>query len=62
MNASSTLAPERSIAALKASISRLIACGPRDFTGPRATTRSVIGGIGFSPGTKNIVPSLSMAA
>src|SRR5258707_513088 len=58
MNASSTLAPERAIAALNASICRLIACGPLDLIGPRAITRSVIGAIGFSPGTKNSVPSL----
>src|ERR1700746_3563454 len=49
-NASSTAAPERSIAALKVSSWRLMASGPFDLTGLRATTRTVTGGIGFSPG------------
>ena len=44
MKASSTVAPERAIAALNASICRPIAAGPRDLIGPRATTFSVIGG------------------
>jgi hypothetical protein len=35
--------------------------GPFDLTGPRATTRTVTGGIGFSPGTRNSVPALSMS-
>src|SRR6516162_1581992 len=43
-NASSTLAPERSIAALKVSSWRLMASGPFDLTGPRATTRPVTAG------------------
>jgi hypothetical protein len=33
-----------------------------DLTGPRATTCTVTGGIGFSPGTRNSVPALSMSA
>src|SRR6516225_6177857 len=49
-NASSTMAPERSIAPLKVSSWRLMASGPFDLTAPRATTRTVTGGIGFSPG------------
>jgi len=56
------LAPERSIAALKVSSWRLMASGPFDLTGPRATTRTVAGGIGFSPGTRNNVLALSMSA
>src|SRR5271163_3026065 len=52
-NASSTLAPERSIAVLNVSSWRLMASGPFDLTGPRAMTRTVTGGIGFSPGNKN---------
>jgi hypothetical protein len=36
--------------------------GPFDLTGPQATTRTVTGGIGFSPGTRNNVPALSMSA
>jgi hypothetical protein len=55
--ASSTSAPERAIAALKVSSWRLVASGPFDLTGPRATTRTVTSGIGFSPGTKNKVPA-----
>jgi hypothetical protein len=35
---------------------------PLRLTGPRATTRTVTGGIGFSPGTRNRVPALSMSA
>jgi len=54
--------PERSIATLKVSSWRLIASGPFDLSGPRATTRTVTGGIGFSPGTRNSVPALSMSA
>jgi hypothetical protein len=38
------------------------ASGPFDLIGPRATTRTVTGGIGFSPGTRNNVPALSMSA
>ena len=50
------------IAALKVSSWRLMASGPFDLTGLRATTRTVTGGIGFSPGTRNNVPALSMSA
>ena len=39
-----------------------MASGPFDFTGARATTRTVTGGIGFSPGTRNKVPALSQSA
>ncbi|MGB9644662.1 MAG: hypothetical protein WA709_06325 [Stellaceae bacterium] len=39
----------------------LIASGPFDLSGPRATTRSVIGGIGVSPGTRNNDPARSQS-
>jgi hypothetical protein len=51
-----------SIAALKVSNCRLMASGPFDLIGPWATTHTVTGGIGFSPGTRNNVPALSMSA
>jgi hypothetical protein len=41
---------------------RLIASGPFDVMGPRATTRTVTGGIGFSPGTRKSVPARSISA
>src|ERR1700731_4629218 len=56
-NASSTVAPERSIAALKVSSWRLIASGPFDLSGPRATTRSVIGGMGVSDQKQRTSPA-----